>query len=617
MEDIELQAKKAEFSTTEDSSLKAEIGYKITNAYYLRYDTDECRKYGYETVDICHKYGFINTQIDTLFILGNTYMLQGENNKAVEIFKKTVDLAIQQGEAPRLAMAYHNLGASEYNIGNHYHGIECYKKALEYYDKFQSDDQKAILSHERKISTLYTNMGMIYSDMNMFNESLEWSNKALEITSQKTNPSIHINLGNCYLTKNNLSLALSYYQDALKFSIIENNHTLIAVCNIKIAQINIKNMDFEKAITILTEVFNHCHKYNIFIYLHQSAIYLGQVYSLQKNFEKAKIYFDKALELVEYAEYDTFLIDSYSNYSNFCFEIGNVEEAYKYLKKSYDIRKIIYKEELIKHTTFLTAQFESEQKKKELEIYRLKNVELVNSQKIIEQKIEELTNLHEKNENMFGMISHDLKNYIGASLTATDMLRIKNPDLFNNQLMKMVTDSNNKALTLVQDLLFMNKIDVDEFTLTKNDINKTIEDLIANLKLMAKKKNIDIFCDFYPNPIYCLINTDKFYRVIDNLCINAIKFTHVDGKINIKTLKIDNIAHIHISDTGIGMDEKIISKLFQQYSKSGRKGTAGEESTGLGLYIVKKIIEQHNGTVEVFSEIDKGSDFVVKIPCIE
>ena len=126
---------------------------------------------------------------------------------------------------------------------------------------------------------------------------------------------------------------------------------------------------------------------------------------------------------------------------------------------------------------------------------------------------------------------------------------------------------------------------------------------------LNKRKNIEIETEYLSENIQCLLNEDKFQRVIDNLVINAIKFTHKDGKIYIKIENINGVAHISIQDTG----DDLIDKLFKQYSKAGRKGTSGEESTGLGLYIVKTILDKHNATIEVTSEIGKGSLFLIKI----
>ena len=216
-------------------------------------------------------------------------------------------------------------------------------------------------------------------------------------------------------------------------------------------------------------------------------------------------------------------------------------------------------------------------------------------------------------------ISHDLKNYIGATLSAHELLSIREPAWKENKTVKIISDSTKKALHLLKDILYMNKmeLDINNIQLTKNDINAAILSTMEDMKLIANRKNIEIQEIYHPKPIYCMINNDKFHRVLNNLIINAIKFTPKDGKITIKTRSEGGFALINIIDTGIGMDKKLITDLFKQYTKSGRKGTDGEESTGLGLSIVKTILNKHNATIDITSEEGKGSDFLIKIPKVD
>jgi len=245
-----------------------------------------------------------------------------------------------------------------------------------------------------------------------------------------------------------------------------------------------------------------------------------------------------------------------------------------------------------------------------------KNIELANSQKTIESKNEELMKINESKDNILAMISHDLKNYIGSTMQAVEIINLKYNGFDNNKYIKMVGDSSAKALSLVKDILSMHKLEIesDTTTLSLHNIQQLIGDSNENLKLIAKQKNINMIYEFAEEPIYCMINPEKFHRAIDNLCINAIKFTQNNGTITVKTHVEQDLAYIHIIDTGIGIEKNMIEKLFEKYTVAGRKGTAGESSTGLGLYIVKQIIKMHEGVIDVFSEVGKGSEFIIKIP---
>jgi len=238
--------------------------------------------------------------------------------------------------------------------------------------------------------------------------------------------------------------------------------------------------------------------------------------------------------------------------------------------------------------------------------------------KSIREKNEELMKIHESRSNILSMISHDLKNYIGSINQAIEIINIKYQSFENNKYLKMIEDSAGKALLLVKDILSINKLDAEteSMTLVQYNINDLIYESNENLILIAREKKINMFFEGANSPIICMINPEKMHRALDNLCINAIKFTKPEGTIIVKTQKQGNIGQISIIDSGIGIDHNMIAHLFEKFTTTGRTGTAGEASTGLGLYIVKQIIDLHQGSIEVCSEVGKGSEFMIKLPIV-
>jgi len=103
---------------------------------------------------------------------------------------------------------------------------------------------------------------------------------------------------------------------------------------------------------------------------------------------------------------------------------------------------------------------------------------------------------------------------------------------------------------------------------------------------------------------------------MDNLISNAIKFSKADDKIEISLDKEDNYALIHVRDHGLGIPKDLLPHLFERFTKAGRTGVRGEQSTGLGLSIVKQIIERHKGKIKVESIENQGSTFTISLPAI-
>lgn len=106
----------------------------------------------------------------------------------------------------------------------------------------------------------------------------------------------------------------------------------------------------------------------------------------------------------------------------------------------------------------------------------------------------------------------------------------------------------------------------------------------------------------------------KFLQIINNLVSNAIKFTRENGQITVQLEKLEKTALITVADNGIGIPKSLHPILFNKYTKAGRKGVDGEESFGLGMWIVKSLTEAHKGRVWFESEEGKGSKFYVEIP---
>ncbi len=102
-------------------------------------------------------------------------------------------------------------------------------------------------------------------------------------------------------------------------------------------------------------------------------------------------------------------------------------------------------------------------------------------------------------------------------------------------------------------------------------------------------------------------------RVVENLLSNAVKFTDPGGQITISLKQEGRRVMLQISDTGIGIPAHLQPTLFNMFTKAGREGTQGETTTGLGLYIVKQIVEMHGGTIRVVSQENVGTSFFIHL----
>ena len=602
------------YKKEDEFEAKITLCFQICNEYLTRCDFENCRKYAFEARDFCLEQDKLIAAFSALSYVTNTYAYQCANHEAANTNQEMLEIALKVDKPLLIAGAYQNMGASYQQLGNYHESIKNIIESIKYYEQCEPDYPRKDFVINNIVS-LYINLGLLYSYLKKHDEAIAWCRKAVKAHPKINDVRNILNLGFCYFEAADLAVALGCFKRALKAAKEQNDPAFYSLLYQSIAEVYTKKNKLDVAISYLNQAYETGHKYkmqNIFLI----CTLFGQIYNQLKDFDSSKKYLDEALTIIENVPKAS-LQKFYSTYSEFCAETGNYAEAYKYCRLCHEINNDLYSEDLLLQTTFMSGQFEAEQTKKELEISRLKTVDLVNSQKIIEQKNEELMNMTAIKDNILGIISHDLKNHIGTILSANDIFLSRYKNLADDKLIQRINDSGNKALGLVNDILYMNKIETDTKTiiLAEYNINELLNSLLENIKLMAKQKNINIIEEYYPSPIFCELNLEKFRIVIDNICLNAIKYTPEKGEIIIQTKKRGNVAHIFIIDNGIGMNETQVAKLFTQYSSDTLKGSPEEESSGLGLYIAKTMLDRLNGSIDVFSKEGFGSEFEIKIPC--
>lgn len=133
----------------------------------------------------------------------------------------------------------------------------------------------------------------------------------------------------------------------------------------------------------------------------------------------------------------------------------------------------------------------------------------------------------------------------------------------------------------------------------------------------ANRKNIRLLYEDIDESIHIHIDPEAITEALSHIVSNAVKFSEVNTQVVIKLVRYANVANLSISDQGIGIPKKLRPYLFKKFSKATRRGTTGEESTGLGLYLTRNIIEKHQGSVWLESEEGCGTNVYINLPIKE
>ncbi|MCL2063915.1 MAG: ATP-binding protein [Candidatus Cloacimonetes bacterium] len=595
----------AEYSNTINSLKKSYIGYVLCFKLSQIGNFEESRIYGLPALDLAILEDNLLLIIDILNELGKGYYEQGLYEESKKYYEKSLFYSEKSPIIIDIANAYNNLGAIENHSSNLFKALDYRAKAINLLET------NNIFSNH--LIGYYTNLSIGYIQIKKYDEAKKYSIKALKLDKQKREPSPYYNLGHIYSELGDQTLGLGYFKKGLKISQEAKNLFWIIECCLEIGSIHNVRGHYDKSLEYYHKALDLLKEFKNNQFLFRASVGLGIVYSKLDNDVEANIHFQNALNLIDSFSAESSKMRFYQQYSEYLRKIGNLDAAYDYLLKHSELKEQLNLDAQKVNMAYIAESFDSEQKTREVEFITQKNEELLVYQKEIISQKEELIKLNEEKDAILLTISHDLKNSIGSIESAIDMIAMKDQDMFEHKYIKIIDKATQQSLSLVKEILYSNKIDQEESQLLQYDINQRILTLYENLNLIAQKKKISFHHDLSEEPLECMIDLEKFDRIIDNLCMNAIKFTNAGGTITIKTQKIGDVAQIHIKDTGIGMDEIMIKNLFEKFSKAGRKGTSGEESTGLGLYIVKTLVEKMDGSVEVYSEVDKGTEFLIKL----
>jgi PAS domain S-box-containing protein len=240
----------------------------------------------------------------------------------------------------------------------------------------------------------------------------------------------------------------------------------------------------------------------------------------------------------------------------------------------------------------------------------------------IKNRNEQLSKLIVEKDKFFSIIAHDLKSPLQGLLGLSEILAIGDEDFTKAELTeygKFFHEAASNLFKLIENLLEWAQMQRGSIKFTPLELNLIVVTLrnIETIKYRASQKGITIINE--------ILITEKVYadeKMIDtifrNLLSNAVKFTRRDGKVIIRAKKIDSkLLEISVRDTGVGMSEEKVKKLFKIDEMVSSKGTEGEPSTGLGLLLCKEFVEKHGGRIWVDSEKGRGSTFSFSLPVEE
>lgn len=252
------------------------------------------------------------------------------------------------------------------------------------------------------------------------------------------------------------------------------------------------------------------------------------------------------------------------------------------------------------------------------ELSRVNN-ELANLQRDLSRKNAELERLSEQKTRILGMVAHDLRTPLGIIWSYSTVLEEEADVSVPNERLEMVQhirEASDFMLRMVDELLDVSAIESGQLQLDLEacDLVALVRRNVSVNAHLAGAKDIVLEYRGPEAGDLWLCDPGKIEQVLNNLITNAIKFSPRDTRVVVELTLEGEEACIAVSDQGVGISEEDREGLFIPFGTTRAKGTEGEPSTGLGLAIVRRMVEGHDGQIDVESEVGRGSTFRFTLP---
>jgi len=528
---------------------------------------------------------------------------RGFYTEALDYYHNALRIFKRLNNMHHYAIVLGNIGVVYRNLSDYQQALHYYQYALEIYEQ---------IDNPHSVANVLGNIGILYRNLEKYDFALEYLFRSLSIHEENNNlhgiESEYGNIGNVYKDMGQYDVARSYQLRALELAEKLNRPIGVMTLYANLGSIDIDLGLYDNALTLFQKALTMSRELQKVreegIMLEKIGYILSRPDYSNHNFQESIAILSKAISI------SNSLADKVTEFK--CHH--TLAELYKHQE---EWRLCAYHFE-----QFFTLQKEVQSKEAKELAESMAFRDALGKKKIesdlLQKKNAELHELNEFKTRLLGIAAHDLKNPLSSIIGASRVVESEVQD--NASLLEwveIIITSATHMQHLIGSLLESTSASLGKMTLHLGELD--IVELIQHSIEMHKKalESKSQYIAFH-TPTHCIMYADerKLYQIADNLISNAIKYSYPQTVIDITLRDNDNeTITFMVKDEGQGLDEHDLSKVFGQFQRLSAQPTAGESSTGLGLHIVKHIVELHGGTITVESEgKNKGCLFTVVLP---
>jgi signal transduction histidine kinase len=592
------------------------LAYSQADTTHLKKLYDRCLDFNEEKVDSIKYYAaYIETEAERLNFKKGPVLstrLRGLYEDLNNNYGKAIEYYLQSLEEARKLQAVEYEMSALSDLAIVYSVIKEPAKAKEFY--ILCAEMVKARGEVSSLVNTYNNLAVIYTQLKQFDSARILLNEAVRIGKPHAD---NIDLTSIYNNLGNVNFREKKYDDALTF--FRRNY--------------FKHQAGNNSAGLWVAVLN-----------------IADVFIEKKMFDSASLYTDQAMKLAVQLGSKSKEADSYSILAKLHEYKGEYGKAYKYLKDWYSLDTAIVHTETYRTIAELQERFNAREREAEnnlllarveKEIIRTRwfislaialgiigiliavglinkrraNQRLQSTNELIIQQNEKLSELNHEKNSLISIVSHDLNTPFATIQIWSRILGNDPGNLTDEQLKALdkIIQASTYGEEMIGRILDIEKTDIGEHKMQLENFDLTIfaEQVIDGFRRVAAEKNIQLHSELPGKKLYILSDRQLVSRICANLLSNAIKYTPRGKNVWMSVNDLQDAISIRIRDEGVGIEKEELPYLFSKYSKISSQPTEGEPSTGLGLSIVKRIVEEINGKIFCESQPGEGTLFTV------
>ncbi len=615
--------------------------------YTLRQDSAKTAYYAHRALQVADS---IDSQLGRgigNMALGLHQIIQGNYTQGLKNSFEAENIFQDLNRGDYLAMLYSYIGIGYGRIGNN-------NKALRYF--LQSDSLMKVHGAPMEQAQIKANIGVIYSTQGHYRTTIRYFNEAMGIFEEYGTP-LHLalgyhNIGVAYRHLNEYDSALVYLNKGLDLRKGSNDRFGLAssIHNLGMVYFDLEQYEFalsyiEQAIELLQELGDQGN-------LTKAYLDGGRTYQKLNQPLKAKEFIQKAIEIAENTGSLNLQAEAKLLLSNIAEEEGNYQKALALLQANQQLQDSLDDQNQSEAFEEMRAQYETREMEQQIELLeqeqQLREAELARTkgfrnsliggsvalliilsllllryragkkhEALLLAKNKQLEDLSEEKSEYLHIAAHDLKSPLSSIIGLAELIKDteSSPEEMRNHA-EYIYISAFRMLDLIKQFLDVNAIESGKklAEVRPVDLSPTLQKVIEHYKYRANWKDIDIKVELKSEQLPAVADPTIFREVMENILSNAVKYSPKDRKIRIRSESTDHVLRIAVEDEGPGLSKEDQHHLFQKFKRLSPNPTEDEGSTGLGLYIAKKMVDAMEGKIWCESRLGEGCTFVVELP---